>query len=59
MEEPLRSTNYPDKYSLTQYFVDKPDPQPRPVLPSSDIEIVRSGTQDSWTKDQLPSISTG
>jgi hypothetical protein len=26
---------------------------------SSDINIVRQGAQDSWTKDQLPSISTG
>jgi hypothetical protein len=32
MEEPPRSTNYPDKYSLIQYLVDKPDPELRPVL---------------------------
>jgi hypothetical protein len=32
MEEPPWSTNYPDKYSLSQFLVDKPDPELRPVL---------------------------
>jgi hypothetical protein len=32
MEEPPRSTNDPDKYSLRQYLVDQPDPELRLVL---------------------------
>jgi hypothetical protein len=32
MEEPPRSTNYPDEYSLGQYLVDRPDPELRPFF---------------------------
>jgi hypothetical protein len=32
MEEPSRSTNYPEQYSLRQYLIDKPDPELRPIL---------------------------
>jgi hypothetical protein len=32
MEEPLRSTNCPGKYSFRQYLVDVPDPELKPVL---------------------------
>jgi hypothetical protein len=32
MEEPQKSTNHIDKYSLGQYLVDKSDPELRSVL---------------------------
>jgi hypothetical protein len=59
MEEPPRSTSYPDKYSLKQYLVDKPDPELKPVLHLIRLQVVREGGRHSWTKDQLSSISTG